>query len=258
MLSPPNTVTDPVLEVVILPKEDDGSLTLALAKAQLSVPSVSSCTPLISELPRGGAPAPKPVPALLSALIPAKEAASPSCAEVAHIGGEQNGDVAASSASKTVSQVEEMCDEQLCRQPPRPAEDSWGLETDVIEMLAVSGPPSGPCERRRLARVALRAGDADRLLLCLGRLEGEDPRGTPGGRADAFDDPAAVAERDSRRKEKPAPEDGHENGNDGTPQVRGSINVFYFILFSVLSISLKYFVWLEKMEGSSPSYRRVR
>lgn len=220
-MTPPNAVTDPVLDLVVLPKEDDGSLTLALAKVQLSVPSLYSCAPFISELPRGRAPAYKPVPVPSSAPTPAKEAASPSGAGVAHIGGKQNGDVAASSSSKTVGQGNEgMCDGQLRRQPPQPAEDSWGLETDVIEMLAVSGPPSGPFERRRLARAALRAGDADRLLLCLGRLEGEDPRGTPGGRADAFDDPAAVAERDSRRKEKPPSEAGRENGNDGAPQVK--------------------------------------
>lgn len=232
-MTPPNAVTDPVLEVVVLPKEDDGSLTLALAKVQLSVPSLSSCAPFISELPRGRVSAHKPVSALSSALVPVKKAADPSCDGVAHIGGEQNGDVAASSALKTTGQDnKEMCDGQRRRQPPQPAEDKWGLETDVIEMLAVSGPPSGPFERRRLARAALRAGDADRLLLCLGRLEGEDPRGTPGGRADAFDDPAAVSERNLRRKQKPASDIGRENGNDGAPQVKKGA-LMYLFLFSV-------------------------
>lgn len=83
-----------------------------------------------------------------------------------------------------------------------PPKETWGLETDVVGILAVEGlgRERGRGERRRLARAALRAGDVDRLLLCLGRLEGEAPR-TRGGRADKFDDPAAVAERARDREE---------------------------------------------------------
>ncbi|CAN0533319.1 unnamed protein product, partial [Ectocarpus sp. 12 AP-2014] len=62
-------------------------------------------------------------------------------------------------------------------------------------------------ERQRLARAALRAGDVDRLLLCLGRLEGEAPP-VHGGRADRYDDPAAVAERAQRRAAGSKGEDG--------------------------------------------------
>lgn len=73
----------------------------------------------------------------------------------------------------------------------------------MVGLLAAEGlgRQRGREERRRLARAALRAGDVDRLLLCLGRLEGEAPR-IRGGRADRFDDPAAVAERERDRKER--------------------------------------------------------
>lgn len=93
---------------------------------------------------------------------------------------------------------------------PEPEPETWGLDTDAITLLApaadgaggggdgVSGGRRGSAERRRLARAALRAGDLDRLLLCLGRLEGEAPP-VEGGRADRFDDPAAVPERVRRR-----------------------------------------------------------
>lgn len=78
------------------------------------------------------------------------------------------------------------------------ARETWGLDTDAIALLTESrkggGGAIGREERQRLARSALRAGDVDRLLLCLGRLEGEPPP-VHGGRADRFDDPAAVAER---------------------------------------------------------------
>lgn len=96
-------------------------------------------------------------------------------------------------AEEVVNAAEEQQEQQEER-------ERWGLETDFVSILAGSDKISARNreERRRLARTALHAGDADRLLLCLGRLEGEAPR-TVGGRADSFDDPAAVAERERER-----------------------------------------------------------
>lgn len=93
-------------------------------------------------------------------------------------------------------------DTEAATAPPPPPE--WGLTTDVIKILEETGRPTGRDQLQQLARAALRAGDADRLLLCLGRLEGEAPGGSAGGsgRADQFDDPLAVAERERRREEK--------------------------------------------------------
>ena len=200
-LPPPNAV----LEVVVLPSVDDGSLALALARAQLSVPRLRNGTAFFSRSSPGNTPA----PALVPELAPAKAAAGLG-AESEHSEGGQNGDlvanatVTASSASKPAKDGKK--DEEKCKgknnRSKWPDEETWGLEIDVVEILAESGPPRGPRERQRLAKAMLRAGDADRLLLCLGRLEGEAPRGPPGGRADAFDDPAAVAERDFRRRDK--------------------------------------------------------
>lgn len=85
----------------------------------------------------------------------------------------------------------------------------WGLCTDVVKILAKRGTRRGH-KRRKLARRVLRAGDADRLLICLGRLEGEAPP-TTGGRADRFDDPEAVAERARRREEEG---EGRKNGSN--------------------------------------------
>lgn len=80
---------------------------------------------------------------------------------------------------------------------------SWGLSTDVVNILANNDASLWLSEeqRRQLAKDALRAGDVDRLLICLGRLEGEAPR-VVGGRADWFDDPVAVADRARRREEE--------------------------------------------------------
>lgn len=105
------------------------------------------------------------------------------------------------------------------------SQGAWGLAIDVVKILSEGGRPRNAEEQRELARDALQAGDGDRILLCLGRLEGEGPP-VAGGRADRFDDPAAVAERARRRREE------GEERKIGTTNVRNGAAVLVFGLLS--------------------------
>lgn len=108
----------------------------------------------------------------------------------------------------------------------------WGLDTDIVAILerekGKDPSRSGRLheeQRRQLARDALRTGDADRLLLCLGRLEGEAP-GIVGGRADRCDDPIAVEDRARRRRE-------NEQGRRPVRVSRATWKLFLFLFSKV-------------------------
>lgn len=129
--------------------------------------------------------------------------------------------------------------------------ETWGLDTDAVALL-VDTPDGGSGgvggrggrlrthrERQRLARAALRAGDVDRLLLCLGRLEGEAPP-VKGGRADRYDDPAAVAERAQRRA-------AGSKGEDDSSEVRRT---------NGHSSGGRSFAWLAPLGGRGGFLRR--